>query len=331
MKVYCLDIEGYLKGRLVNDKDTTYYFINSYLEIKRIIKANNFNNYRTFFILVEEKITREEIKDLVNELDSKSIKSLLITEKNDNNFRLQEKRCKVFFVKNLENKDYIIKKSLHLIQKRIERILEEEQEFKERLTVKPSDKKHKMIIGIGASSGGIETSTEIYEKLPKNIPPMLMVQHMPKVFSKLFTQKLNSVCKFSVFEAINGEVIRENTLYIAPGGYQMSVVDKGSYYTIKIENIGPYNNHNPSVDYLFNSMAKVLGNKVVAIILTGMGSDGTEGLKNIKNKGGYTIGQSKNDCVVYSMPKVPYDKGYIDIQIDYKKMSEYLACKIFKK
>ncbi len=328
MKVFCLDIEGIIEKEA--EKEVSIYKkFDNYNLMLRYINNNELDKFNSLFVLVESGVIREQILNIIDLLNDKKINSILITKEEKENFKLQEKRCKTIAI-NKNNMKYSLKKIFIVIKKDSEKIVEEGKKIRKRLSPLGTDKKYDKIIGIGASSGGTETASEIYRKLPAKIPPMLMVQHMPKVFSKLFTERLNKECLFEVVEAIDNEIVRENTLYIAPGGYQMSIVDGGSYYKIKIQDMGLVSNHKPSVDYLFNSMATVLKEKCVALILTGMGEDGAKGICNVRSKGGFTIGQDEESSLVYGMPRVAYEKGGICIQLSDKQIPTYLTEKIFK-
>ncbi|MGZ3726713.1 MAG: chemotaxis-specific protein-glutamate methyltransferase CheB [Pseudobdellovibrio sp.] len=164
---------------------------------------------------------------------------------------------------------------------------------------------------LGASTGGTRALTEILSSLPAAIPPTLIVQHIPPIFSKAFADSLNEHCAFSVSEAVDGEPLLPNHVYIAQGGMQMGVqrraTDRKLYLTIK--DAPAMSGFKPSVDYLFKDVAALSGMKVVAAVLTGMGKDGAEGLLKLKNAGAYTITQDEKTSAVYGMPKQAFDLG----------------------
>lgn len=159
------------------------------------------------------------------------------------------------------------------------------------------------IIGIGSSTGGTEALKDVLTRLPPEIPPILIVQHIPAVFSKAFADRMNSICPFRVKEAENGETVEKNTVYVAPGGLQMRVDGRAQTLKIVIEDTAPVNRHKPSVDVLFDSMVQLKRKKMVAAILTGMGADGARGMLRLKEAGASTIAQNEATCVVYGMPK----------------------------
>ncbi|CAG0897879.1 unnamed protein product [Cyprideis torosa] len=171
------------------------------------------------------------------------------------------------------------------------------------------------IIAIGISTGGPSALAHILPQLPVNLGvPILIVQHMPPVFTKSLAESLDKKCRLSVKEACNGDIIQANTVYIAPGGRQMKVKasDNGNHRQIRITDDPPENSCKPSVDYLFRSVADYYLDRTTSIIMTGMGSDGTEGLKILKKKGSYIIAQDQASCVVYGMPKMAIEAGLAD-------------------
>ena len=172
------------------------------------------------------------------------------------------------------------------------------------------------IITIGISTGGPNALTRMMPMLPADIGvPILIVQHMPPVFTKSLAESLNKKCVITVKEGEEGEPIKANTAYIAPGGKQMKLAasSDGLKRLIKLTNDPPENSCRPSADYLFRSVADYYVGRTTAVIMTGMGSDGTKGLEILKNKDTVIIGQDKNSCIVYGMPKAPAEKGLIDI------------------
>ena len=156
---------------------------------------------------------------------------------------------------------------------------------------------------IGSSTGGTEALREILTALPKQIPPIVIVQHIPPVFSKAFADRLNSLCEFEVKEAVDGDAVIPNRVLIAPGGMQMSLREASGTLFVKIENSAPVNRHKPSVDVLFDSAVKIKSRKFVAGILTGMGADGAKGLLALRSAGARTFAQNEASCVVYGMPR----------------------------
>ncbi len=171
------------------------------------------------------------------------------------------------------------------------------------------------IIAIGASTGGTEALHNVLMQLPANIPGVVIVQHIPPVFSRMFSERLNSQTTLKVKEAQTGDYVETGTVLIAPGDQHMRIKKIGDRYKVEVFYGDKVNGHCPSVDVLFDSVAKEAGKNAVGIILTGMGYDGAKGLLSMRRKGARTIGQDEKSCVVYGMPKVAYDIGGVEKQV----------------
>lgn len=178
------------------------------------------------------------------------------------------------------------------------------------------------IVAIGASTGGTEALKDVLMGLPRNAPGMVIVQHMPANFTAQFAQRLNSLCSMEVREAKNGDSIIPGVALIAPGDYHMVVRRSGARYYVEIGNGEKVSGHRPSVDVLFNSVAKIAGANAIGVILTGMGSDGAKGLLAMKNAAARTIGQDEASCVVYGMPKVAYEIGAVEKQLPLNRVAD---------
>jgi len=170
------------------------------------------------------------------------------------------------------------------------------------------------MIAIGASTGGTEAICQVIKQFDTDIPGIVVVQHMPPGFTEMYADRLNNTCKVAVKEAKTGDVIRPGQVLIAPGDAHMKVIKLGGMYKVDCTPGEKVNGHCPSVDVLFNSVAKTAGANSVGVILTGMGGDGSKGLLNMKRAGATTIGQDEASCIVYGMPKVAYDIGAVDYQ-----------------
>jgi len=168
------------------------------------------------------------------------------------------------------------------------------------------------LIVIGSSTGGTEAVREVLQTLPNELPPILIVQHIPPVFSAAFANRLNDLFPFEVKEAANGDEVLPNRVLIAPGGKQMGVKAMKDKLVVVINDDGPVNRHKPSVDYMFQSVGQLGSKKVVAAILTGMGADGAREMKKLRDSGIKTIAQDKDSCVVFGMPQAAIQQGGVD-------------------
>lgn len=167
------------------------------------------------------------------------------------------------------------------------------------------------IIAIGASTGGTEATLEIIKQLPADIPGILIVQHMPVGFTKMYAERLNRICNFSVLEAQDGFRVKQGQALVAAGDKHMTLAKDSNGYYVKCAAGEKVSGHCPSVDVMFRSVAQTAGSDAMGIILTGMGRDGAQGLLEMRNRGSFTIGQDKSSCVVYGMPMVAFDIGAV--------------------
>lgn len=171
------------------------------------------------------------------------------------------------------------------------------------------------IIAIGASTGGTEATMELIKEFHSDIPGVVIVQHMPAGFTEIYADRLNRQCEVEVKEAKSGDIVKSGQVLIAPGNQQMRIVKSGNSYHVECKTEPKVNGHCPSVDVLFESAAKEAGAEAIGVILTGMGGDGSRGMKEMKNCGAITIGQDEATSVVYGMPKVAYDIGAVSHQL----------------
>lgn len=171
------------------------------------------------------------------------------------------------------------------------------------------------VIAIGASTGGPEAIREVISGFGKDIPGVVVVQHMPAGFTHTYAERLDRLCEVTVKEAEDGDEVKQGHVLIAPGGYQMRLVKKDLKYYVSVKEEPKVSGHCPSVDVLFDSVAKAAKAESIGVILTGMGGDGSKGMKEMKNCGAVTIGQDEETCVVYGMPKVAYDIGAVTYQV----------------
>lgn len=165
------------------------------------------------------------------------------------------------------------------------------------------------LIVLGASTGGTEAIREILTAMPSEIPPILIVQHIPAMFSLAFAKRMNELCPFSVKEAKDGDPVIKNQVLIAPGGTQMKMVYRAGKAYVEITDDAPVNRFKPSVDYMFNTVCENIYTHTVGVLLTGMGKDGAKGLLSLRNKGVQTIAQNEETSIVFGMPKEAIEIG----------------------
>ncbi|CAI4033027.1 protein-glutamate methylesterase/protein glutamine deamidase [Nitrospira tepida] len=187
------------------------------------------------------------------------------------------------------------------------------------------------IIAIGASTGGTEALKEVLEALPPNTPPIIMTQHMPEKFTKTFADRLNQLCRISVKEAEDGDSVLPGHALLAPGNYHMVLVRSGARYSVRLTQEEPVNRHRPSVDVMFDSVARTAGANSVGVILTGMGNDGAKGLLAMKQAGAITIAQDEATCVVFGMPKEAIKLGGVDQVLPLSQIAQAVLDRISKK
>ena len=165
------------------------------------------------------------------------------------------------------------------------------------------------VICIGASTGGTEAIREVLTPLPADSPAIVITQHMPPGFTTSFAARLDSLCKIRVEEARHGQRILPGHAYIAPGGHHLRIDRSGSNYVAVVEDTEPVNRHRPSVEVLFRSAARVLGPNALGIMLTGMGGDGAQAMREMKDAGSYNYVQDEASCVVFGMPRMAIQAG----------------------
>ncbi len=180
------------------------------------------------------------------------------------------------------------------------------------------------VVAVGASTGGTEALRALLTRFPADAPAVLVAQHMPEYFTRLFAERLNGLCQIRVEEAGNNQRVRPGYAYIAPGGQHMRVHRSGEpgHFTLRLSADDPVNLHRPSVDVLFDSAANALGNQAVGVILTGMGRDGAAGLLRMKRAGAYTLAQDEATSVVFGMPREAIALGAVDEVAPIHSMAE---------
>ena len=184
------------------------------------------------------------------------------------------------------------------------------------------------IVAIGTSTGGPVALQEVLTKLPQNYPlPILLIQHMPASFTPSFAQRLDQQCKITVKEAVDGDVLKSATAYLAPGGKQMTIEKSGINRIIRISESQPGQTYKPSVDITLKSVADIKSSKTLALILTGMGADGCEGVRELKKNGATVWAQDEASCVVYGMPAAVVKANLADLVLPLSEIGITLAGK----
>jgi len=182
------------------------------------------------------------------------------------------------------------------------------------------------LILLGASTGGTEALRDVLTRLPGNLPPIAIVQHIPAMFSKAFADRLDHQCAFRVHEAKDGDLLEPGHAFIAPGNFHMLVTRLGGQYRARVVDGPPVWHQRPAVDMLFKSAVEAgAGAQVIAGVLTGMGKDGAEGLLRLRERGAATFGQDEASCVVYGMPRAAWENGAAQRQVALQRIPEYIC------
>lgn len=168
------------------------------------------------------------------------------------------------------------------------------------------------VVAIGASTGGTEALADVLSKLPANAPGTVVVQHMPEVFTRSFAGRLNEICAMEVKEAEDNDTVTPGRVLLAPGNYHMLLRRSGARYYVQVKKGPLVSRHRPSVDVLFKSVAKYAGRNAVGVIMTGMGADGADGMKLMKEAGAVNVAQDEQTCIVFGMPKEAIARGGVD-------------------
>jgi two-component system chemotaxis response regulator CheB len=181
------------------------------------------------------------------------------------------------------------------------------------------------VVAIGSSTGGVEALVTVLKSMPANCPPTVITQHMPATFTKSFAERLNRLCAPEILEADDGVRLQAGRVVLAPGGERhLELSGTTDYPRCRLVEGEAVSGHRPSVDVLFNSVAKVCGANAVGVILTGMGRDGAQGLLTLRNAGAHTIGQDEASCVVYGMPKAAAELGAVERQLPLSRIANQI-------
>lgn len=180
------------------------------------------------------------------------------------------------------------------------------------------------IIAMGSSTGGTEALREVLSVMPADGPAVMITQHMPPGFTRNFADRLNSLCRMRVKEAEDNERVLPGHAYIAPGGRQMRVRRNGANYMVQIDDGPPVNRHKPSVDVLFRSVAEQVGKNAIGVMLTGMGRDGADAMRVMRDAGAWNLAQDEASCVVYGMPREAVAAGAVEEIVPLNKIAEHI-------
>lgn len=185
-------------------------------------------------------------------------------------------------------------------------------------------KKSEALIALGASTGGTEALEQVIKLFPADTPPVVIVQHMPAGFTKMYSERLNRTCAMEVKEAVDGERLHPGLIVIAAGDHQLRVCKDPRGWYISSKPGEKVSGHCPSVDVMFSSVAEAAGRQAIGAILTGMGHDGANGLLKMRQAGAFTIGQDRDTCVVYGMPMEAYKIGAVEVQAPLYKIADII-------
>ncbi len=182
------------------------------------------------------------------------------------------------------------------------------------------------ILAIGASTGGTVALESILRVMPPNAPGTVITQHMPEMFTKFFADRLDDLCEMEVREAEDGDSVNPGVALIAPGNRHLLLGRSGARYYVKVKDGPLVNHHRPSVDVMFQSVARAAGRNAIGVILTGMGGDGAKGLLEMRSAGAATIAQDEESCIVFGMPKVAIDLGAAEHVLDLARIPKQILC-----
>ncbi len=180
------------------------------------------------------------------------------------------------------------------------------------------------IVAIGASTGGTEALRQVLTQFPNNAPGTLVVQHMPEHFTRSFAERLDQLCAVEVREATDGDTVTPGKVLIAPGNKHLMLRRSGAFYLARVQTGPLVCRHRPSVDVLFNSVARCAGRNAVGIILTGMGADGAVAMRRMRDAGAYNIAQDEATCVVFGMPREAIEQGAVHHVVPLEQIPEQL-------
>lgn len=195
----------------------------------------------------------------------------------------------------------------------------------------PMDRFATGCVAIGISTGGPPALSSLFGSLLPPLPPVVVVQHMPQLFTGPFASRLNSLSSLTVKEAAAGDVLQPNHAYVAPGGIHLSLRRSGNRTIVDLSDGDFVSGHKPSVDVMMKSAAEIFGKQCVGVIMTGMGRDGADGCRAIRSTGGFVLGQDEQSSDVYGMNKVAFVEGNVDKQMSLDQIAEAMATEVRKR
>lgn len=187
------------------------------------------------------------------------------------------------------------------------------------------------VVAMGASTGGTEAMFQVVKEFGPDIPGIVMVQHMPIGFTGIYAERLNRDCRIVAREAKTGDIVRPGQILLAPADKQMKLLKINNEYQVECRTGPKVSGHRPSVDVLFESVAKVAGKDAIGVIMTGMGQDGAKGLLKMRQAGAQTVGQDEKTCVVYGMPRVAYEIGAVKYQVPLNQIAGKVKSLVYSK
>ncbi|WP_434246237.1 chemotaxis protein CheB [Borreliella burgdorferi] len=308
------------------------------------------NNIKDILFLEEKNSLNKTIpivvtssnQNLINIAASKGADDLILVSKNKKSHEIKKEQIinsllaygsisiknKIACNKDMKTKNYERANFILNHKNNISSLNQLEEHAKEKTLNEKEIKKLKLrkfdIIAIGVSAGGPVALKSILPEIPESFPPIIIVQHMPKGFTEEFAKNLNNLCKISVKETTNNEILKQGYAYISSGGYHTKIKKIDGNYQIKTLDGKHINGHKPSIGVLFQSIAEIAKDKAIAIIMTGMGNDGSREIGDIKKAGGLTIAQDKESSMVFGMPKIAIKENNIDYIVPLSHMVKLL-------
>ena len=259
-------------------------------------------------------VNTETAKSFLPMLKSHKIPSIAIAESANEGFAMMELGASNMMVRNGRQNDYFYR----MLAIRIRAVASKEGGHAPRILKNEIPGRINKFIVIGSSTGGTEAVAAILQQMPETAPPILIAQHMPPVFTRLYAERINNICRISCWEAQDGDKLATGLALIAPGDFHMELARTGDSLYVKCTQGERVCNQRPSADVLFESVARVMGresSRAMGLILTGMGSDGAQGLLQMRKNGASTIGQDESSSVVYGMPRAAFECGAVQRQL----------------